>query len=122
MELFNHLEGFIIGNMKVAKTFFSLVKLEARLAGLSIFPLLLNVCFLFVILLTLWMATMVLLGLIAFVFLENSILATVIVLIANLIFVFIVIKAVQKNLRYMSFEKTRETLQQQLGGKNELTK
>ena len=110
MSFFNHFESFISDNVKVAKTFISLIKLEAQLAGLSIYPLLLNASMLFVILITVWISAMVLLEFTIMLFTGNSLVAISLVLLLNLILFIILMKSLTCNLKKMSFEKTRETL------------
>jgi hypothetical protein len=110
MELFQHIEGFIDSKIKVAKTFLLLIKLEAKLAGLSIFPLLLNLCMVFIILLTLWLTVMALLGMTILVFIGNSFVALFLVLVVNFVLLFFLNHYIKENLRRMSFEKTRESL------------
>jgi len=108
MDIFRHLQGFINGNIKVVHTFLSLVKLEARLAGLSVYPLIITICLLFVILITSWISVMLLLGCLFFFFWENLALAIGLTLVLNLIFFTILVKNLIFNLKNMSFEKTRE--------------
>jgi len=109
MELFQHIEGFIDNKIKIAKSFLLLIKLEAKLAGLSIIPLLLSLCMLFVALLTLWLTAMVLLGVAVLFFHGNSFTALFLILILNAILLFFLIKCISRNLKRMSFEKTRES-------------
>lgn len=122
MELLDNVEGFISSNVKVAKTFLTLVKLEARLAGLSVFPLVLNICMLFVILFTLWITIMGLLGLALFIYVESSVLSIFLILLINMILVFVLIKTLNRNLKKMSFEKTRESLKYKRRVEDEPTK
>jgi hypothetical protein len=110
MELLQHIEGFIDSKIRVAKTFLLLIKLEAKLAGLSIFPLLLNLCMVFIILLTLWLTVMALLGMTIFAFIGNSVVALFLVLVVNLVLLFFLNHFIKENLRRMSFAKTRESL------------
>lgn len=110
MKLLNHFEGFISDSVKVAQSFISLIKLEAQLAMLSIYPLMLNVCMLLVILITVWLSVMVLLEFTIVFFMGNSLLAISIVLLLNLILLVFLIKSLTLNLNKMSFEKTRESL------------
>lgn len=107
MKFLEHVDGFINGNLRLGKTILSLVKLEAQLAGLSIYPLLLNVCFLFIIGLATWCSLMALIGYFIFFFVDNGFLSIAAVLLINLIFLIIFLKNLQTHLKNMSFENTR---------------
>ena len=109
MNILDHLEGYFSQNLKIAKTFITLVKFEIRLAGLSIYPLVLNICMLFVILLSAWISMVVLIGyylvsLMGFVGAISSI------VLMNLFLLFILLRYLSFNLRNMSFENTRNFL------------
>jgi hypothetical protein len=122
MNFLDHLEGFITGNLKVIKTFLSLIKLEARLAGLSIFPLLLNLCMLLIIFMSVWIAAMVLLGYCIFIWGESPLGAMASVLGINIALLLSLMKYLSFNLRKMSFEKTRQCFSQNKRINYELTK
>lgn len=108
MSIFEHLEGFISGNVNLAKSCLSLIKLETRLAGLSIYPLILNVCMLLVVLSTLWLTATAFMIYGAALLMGNLALAFISVLLLNLVLLGILMKYLMFNLRKMSFEKTRE--------------
>lgn len=110
MKLLNHFEGFISGNIKVVSTFFSLIKLEAKLAGLTVLPLLFNLCMLFVVLMTVWISAMGLLGLSVNLLIKNAIASVSLILFVNLVLLFILKKSLVSNLNKMTFVKTRESL------------
>jgi hypothetical protein len=107
MKLIDEVEGFISGQFNSIKMVLSLIRLEAKLAGLTLVPLLVNLCMLFVILITFWLSTMVLLGY----FIVNTThhlywaLGTVTAL--NLVLFAALLKYLTFNMRAMSFEKTR---------------
>lgn len=109
-KFFEQIEGLINSKISVFKTLFSIFKLEARLAGLSVYPLLLNVCLLFVILITLWLSIMLVIGCCAMLFLHTILQATFFIILLNLILFFILLKYLTFNLSNMSFEKTRAYL------------
>lgn len=109
-QFFEQIEGLINSKISVFKTLFSIFKLEARLAGLSVYPLLLNVCMLFIVLFTLWLSTMLVIGYFAMLFLHTLLQAVFFVILLNLILFFILIKFLTYNLANMSFEKTRACL------------
>ena len=108
MNILESLEGLFSSKLNLAKTLISLVKLEARLAGLSVFPLLLTICFLFVLLMTVWLSAMILLMYLISLTLKPPVLAVVLVLLLNIGLLIIAIKYLIFNVRKMSFEKTRE--------------
>ena len=110
MKLIEQIEGLVSNKIATLKTIFSIVKLEARLAGLSIFPLLLNVCMLFVILITLWLSIMFLIGYCAVLFLGTFLSAGFLILFLNLSLLLGLLKYLKYNLNNMSFEKTRAYL------------
>ena len=108
MKLFDQIEGLVSGKLNVIKTVVSLIKLEARLAGLSVYPLLINVCMLFIVLITVWLSTMLLLGYLSIMAFSNAITAILIVLLINIMVFIGLLKYLMFNLKNMSFEKTRE--------------
>ena len=119
MAFFEHLEGLVSSKLGILHTAIAMVKLEARLAGLSIFPLLLNVCFLFVVLITLWFTAMLLLGYFAIVAFGNNLLGVLLVFLFNLAVFFVLLNYLSFNLRKMSFEKTRKYFSTQAETQNE---
>jgi predicted membrane protein len=107
MDLFNELEGFVTGKLSVIKTMLSIVKLETKLAGLSIFPLIVNICMLLIGISSTWTLFMVLFCY-GILYLFNSMLiALTTTLILNMAIIFGLIKYLMFNLKSMSFEKTR---------------
>ncbi|CEG56977.1 hypothetical protein [Legionella fallonii] len=121
-KFFEHIEGLVNSKISVLKTLFSIFKLEARLAGLSVYPLLLNVCMLFVILITLWLSTMLVIGYLAMLFLQTLLQATLFIILVNLILFFILLKYLTFNLSNMSFEKTRAYLSPKESSKDDKLK
>jgi len=107
MKPLDELENFASSKWGVATSLFSLIKLEARLAGLSIVPLLLNLFMLFIVLITVWLAAMVLLGYGVMQFSNNGFIAISSILLINIVVFALLIKFVLSNLKNMSFEKTR---------------
>lgn len=108
MKFFEQLEGLVFGKMDVIKTLFSIMTLEARLAGLSIYPLLLNICLLLMVLMTVWLVGMFLLGYVCNQMFKNPIFAMSFVLLLNLSALLGLLSYLTFNLKKMSFEKTRE--------------
>jgi hypothetical protein len=108
MKIFEQIEGFVSSKLYIIKMGFELVKLEARLAGLSVYPLLLNICMLLIVLMATWFVTMLLFGYgILFKF-QSIVLAIGSVLLLNIMLLGFLLKYLSFNLRKMSFEKTRE--------------
>lgn len=107
MEALKHVETLVSAKLSVIKTVFTLVQLEARLAGLSVFPLLLNLCMLFVVLITFWLLTSLLIGYGILVASNNMLLSLVLVFLLNLGMLLGLAKYLAFNIKNMSFEKTR---------------
>lgn len=107
MKLIEDLEGFISSQFNSMKALGALIKLEAKLAGLTVFPLLLNLCMLFVILITTWLSLMVLLGFFLYITLHSSWISLLSVTLLNLVFFIGLLKYLSFNLKAMSFERTR---------------
>lgn len=107
MKLLEELDGYISSQFSSLKSLLSLIKLEAKLAGLSIFPLLINICMLFIILISFWLSIMTL----SFYFLFVQTASIWIALGSVTLFNFIVLIGLGKylayNLKAMSFERTR---------------
>ena len=119
MKLIHEMEAFVSSQLNVIKTGLSRTRLEAKLALLSIYPLIINVCMLFVVLLSTWFTTMGMLVYELMHLVNSLILALSGVLILNIIILAILLKYLSINLRNMSFEKTRAYLAR---GKDELKK
>lgn len=113
MEIFKQLEDLVSAKITIFKTVFKIIGLETRLAGKSIFPLLLSTCMLLVFFMTSWLSITVLIGYGVFVLSQNYLLSIVIVLLLNLILCGALAKYVFYNINCMSFEKTRAYFSQQ---------
>ena len=107
MNAIEHIEGLVSSKMCAIKTIVTIAKLEARLAGLSVLPLLLNVSLLVVVFLSIWLTTLLLIGYGAMILCGNILCAIVFVLFINLVLMFGLIKYLEFNLKNISFEKTR---------------
>lgn len=90
------------------KTISSIIFLEARLARLSIIPLLFTICFLIITFASFWLILITLLGYVIFIFSQNFILSISIVLILNIVMLLGLIKYCSMNFKKISFTKTRE--------------
>lgn len=122
IKMLEHLEGCISEHFKIGKKLLTLIKLEAKLARLSIFPLVLNICMLMVILMSVWFSGMVLLGYYIAVSLGSFALAMSLILAINFILFLLLIKYLSFNLKNMSFINTREFFSTKEQKGNELTK
>ncbi|MCW8442897.1 hypothetical protein OQJ05_02380 [Fluoribacter gormanii] len=130
MEALKQLEALIAAKISVVKTVCSLIRLEARLAGLSIFPLLLNICMLFVVLITVWLTAMCLIGYLIFLVSGHWVLLTSHRLLISISLVFLLngglllglLKYLSLNLISMSFPKTREYFSQKSAEHEKLEK
>lgn len=107
MKLFEEIEGLFSSQIMVIKSMFSIIKLEAKLAGLSVFPLLVNVCMLLIVLMTTWLFTMTIVGYFALLVFDNLLYTLLFVLFLNALVFIGLLKYLAFNLRNMSFEKTR---------------
>ncbi|KTC90609.1 Uncharacterised protein [Fluoribacter dumoffii] len=112
MEALKQLEALVAAKISVIKTVWSLIRLEAKLAGLSVFPLILNLCMLFVVLIAVWVNAMLLIGYLVF-FLSNHFLLSIsLVFLINIGVLLGLVKYLSFNLKSMSFSKTREYFSQ----------
>jgi hypothetical protein len=113
MKFFEELESYFSGQFNSLKMLFTLIKLEAKLAGLSVAPLIITLCMLFVILITFWASLMVLVGYFIFTQFNSFWLAICSTLLLNLLVLCFLLKYFIYNLKAMSFEKTRRYLNTQ---------
>ena len=117
MKIFEQVEGLASNYCSIIKTVVSIVTLETRLAGLSVYPLLLNICMLLIILMTVWASGMLILGYYLNLAFKSPIIALAFVLFTNLGLFFLLLNYLKFNLKSMSFEKTRDYFSNK--GKNE---
>jgi hypothetical protein len=119
MNLLEALEGLVSGKLKIMESVINLMRLEARLAGQSILPLLLNLCLLGAVLLSLWASVSVLVGYGLFLFTHNILIALTGVCALNALLLLSLLKYLRFNLNNMSFEKTRNYFSPKQGASNE---
>ncbi|KTC64795.1 hypothetical protein Lade_2089 [Legionella adelaidensis] len=112
MKPIEDIEGLLSGNLGVMKALFSLIKLEARLAGLSIAPLLISLVMLLIVIATIWATAMLMLGLGFYYLFNNALAASGLTLLVNIIILAILSKVIFTNIKHMSFEKTRNFFSQ----------
>lgn len=113
IKILEQIEGLVSSKFETFRTILSIFKLEAKLAGLSVYPLLLNTCMIFVVLITVWLSAMFLIGYFAVLYWGTLLLAISAILFFNLILLLGLLKYLIYNLRSMSFEKTRAYLSPQ---------
>lgn len=108
MEVLKQAETLVSAKLAALKDLFTMIRLEARLAGLSIFPLLVSVCMLFVVLMTVWLFASLLMGYGIFLLIHKNIfLSLILVFLINLMLFAILLRYLLFNIKNMSFEKTR---------------
>lgn len=107
MSFFLEIENLVSAKIEVVKTAVSILKLETRLAGLSVYPLLLNLCCLLIGLIGLWTSSMLAIGYVLELWMHNILLCILAVLFLHIVIVLGLIRYLSFNLKNMSFEKTR---------------
>lgn len=107
IRLWKEIDGLVSSNFGLIKASIAIIKLEARLAAVSVYPLLLNVLMLFLVLTTIWLSAMLMLGYVTTLASASVILGLSSILLLNVGLYFGLIKYLEFNLKKMSFEKTR---------------
>lgn len=108
MNLFDELQGYLSGQFNSIKTVISLIRLEAKLAGLTVIPLVINLFLLLIVSTTIWVALMCLIGYGAFILLYHNYWLTIgSILLINLLILGGLLKYLSFNIKLISFEKTR---------------
>ena len=110
MKLFEEIEGLVSNKIGIMKTMISIVKLETRLAGLSVYPLILNICAVLIVSMGIWLTSMVLIGHSISVWSGNISLGITAVLSLNILMLLGLLKYMSFNIKNMGFEKTRAYL------------
>ncbi len=110
MKVIEELEGLVSSKWEIFKSIFSLVKLEARLAGISAAHIFASVLVLFVILITTWLMLMVLIGYGILLVYPSPTLALTVILLINIVIVGLLIMHIMSCAQTMSFEKSRRFL------------
>lgn len=122
MSTYEQLEGIVSAKIGTLKNLLHLIKLEAKLAGLSVFPLILNLFILFIILICLWFSLMLLIGTGLYLLCDHLPLTIVGVIVIN-VFCFIgLLKYLAFNIRNLSFEKTRAYFSQEAADHDRIQK
>ena len=110
MHFIDELLGLFSSQLSVIKTVFSMTKLEAKLALLSVYPLIINVLMLLVILMGTWLIAMSLLGYGLLQVINSVTWVLLAMLVLNLLVLGLLVSYLFFNLKNMSFEKTRAYL------------
>ncbi|KTD21772.1 hypothetical protein [Legionella londiniensis] len=121
MRLIEELIGLVSSKLAIVGNLFSLIKLEARLLGLSIVPLLLNLCLLFVILSATWLTLSLLIGFLIYLNYPSVLIAILGVLLLHLLLLGLLIRYLLFNLQNMSFRETRKFLSNRNNDREEKT-
>lgn len=111
MHLLHEIEGYFSHRLAALQSFYTLIKLESKLAVLSLLPALISVVCLVVVLPSLWLSISVLLAYGIFYYSGQLWIAIVSVSLLNLVLCMGLIKFLLYNFKNMSFERTREYLQ-----------
>lgn len=107
MKLLNELDAYISSQFNAVKALLTLFKLEAKLAGRSIVPLLINLCFLTIISISFWLSLMIFSGYLIFLYLANLWITLALICVFNLVLLVLLISYLSFNLKMMSFKRTR---------------
>ncbi len=110
MRFIDELEGLVSNQISVVKTCLSITKLEARLAAICVYPLLINLCMLLVCLTSIWLTAMGMLGYVFMHVFNNALIAMACVFLVNILLLGILLGYLLSNLKKMSFAKTRAYL------------
>lgn len=108
MNIIEEIEKLVFNKIGVFKSLYSLIKHEAKLAGLSVVPLAITLFCLFIVLMSSWLVVTVLLGYCIYLIADNSLISILLVFLFNISILFVLTKYLVFNLKNMSFEKTRE--------------
>lgn len=108
MEIITPIQQIILARFKVARLFLSLFHLEAKLAILSIYPLLLVFSISFALLIVGWLLIMMLIILLSLNQFNSAIPGTVIAILLNWILLAFFYRKLILNVEKLSFQKTRK--------------
>ncbi len=116
MRFITEMEGLVTQQLNVIKTGLSLTRMEAKLAVMSIYPLIITICMLMVILMGSWISIMGLIGYGLFRAFNDPLMALSGVLLMNALLLGFLLIYLSYTLKNMSFMKTRAYLSR---GQNE---
>ncbi len=110
IKFIEHIEGYFSSKKAIASDFFTLIKLEAKLAGLSLYPLVVNGFILLTLLMSFWFMVLTASGYLLTLWVGNFLMALSILLAANFILVLGIMQRIHSCFKQLSFEKTRACL------------
>ncbi|CDZ78317.1 hypothetical protein BN59_02627 [Legionella massiliensis] len=110
MKFLEHFEGIFSNKYALARDLFKLFKLEAKLAGLNLHPLLIDFSLLIAFAITLWFTVMLLAGDLVYIVTKNPLIAILVILFVNLIAFLILARDLKHRLQQMSFARTRDCI------------
>jgi hypothetical protein len=111
MKFINHLEGLLVSKYTIAKALLTLFKLEAKLAGLNIAPLLISIGAITALCFSGWLLLVMLIAY-PIMLLLNPFVALFIIFALNVLALGFAVKSLMLCVKQMSFEKTRALLTQ----------
>lgn len=111
MKVIEHLEGLFSSKLEIARGILTLFKLEAKLAGMNIFPLIISLCVLIAVVLSFWLTLMILIGYLIVILSKQNLIAIISVLAINLVLTLFILKNLKDRLDQMSFKHTRRCLE-----------
>ncbi|MFT4059456.1 MAG: hypothetical protein QM652_07900 [Legionella sp.] len=122
MEALKQVEGLIAAKLSLFKSVLTLMRLEARLASLSVFPMLLSMCMILIVLMTFWLLISLLIGYGIYFISNNYLLTLFLLFLLNLVVLLALAKFLAVQVKNMSFAKTRSYFSEQVGKGDEFTK
>lgn len=110
MKFIEHVEGLISSKAAIVKSFWTLLKLETRLASRSMLPLLANFGLSLALIITIWFNIIFLAGYLLFLWTGSTLIALSSILVVNCSVLFYSLWRIKVYGKRLSFEKTRACL------------
>ncbi|KTD29636.1 MULTISPECIES: hypothetical protein [Legionella] len=110
MKFLEHIKGLISSKTEYSRGVYALFKLEAKLAGLNLFPFLVGLIALLALTMTIWLVVMVLIGYVILNLFKQPLTAIITILLLNLGLALYFIRDMKQRLQQMSFARTRDCL------------
>lgn len=111
MNVIEHLQGLVISRIKFFKSILTLFQLEAKLAGMTLLPLLLTLGISIVLLLVMVMVIFAIGGYVIWLYTESPMIALSSLFLINVLLLFYLSRRMKTLFTQLSFEKTRRVLQ-----------
>ncbi|HBI22306.1 MAG TPA: hypothetical protein DDY37_06980 [Legionella sp.] len=115
MSLIDEAVDLVSSQVHWMKTCLSITRLEATLAGLSVYPLLVLVCLFMVCFMGFWCTSLLFLGLVLMQALGNLMVVLGLICVTNALLLCLILRYLHLYLKRMRFEKTRAYLLGQRG-------